>query len=417
MPTVRITKLVAGGQGLGELPDGRKIFVWGVLPGEEVEVEITREKKSFAEGVAVKVTEPSAERLEPREASYLAHSPWQIMTMVVENQAKIDILREQFTREHLETTHFPSEIISAEGDGYGYRNKMEYVFAEHEGELTYALTQRASHDKIPVIVSALAMPSINDAARDLLVELRGLGASVRDLDSLVLRSNQSGDVVAVLYINHPRYKKLTLPNSLKGLQVLFHNPRNRSRRGAKLVQELGEKTLTDTLLGETFCYDAQSFFQVNVPVYERALEHIKEFVDGPVVDMYAGVGSIGLTVAKEHVTLVELEPASVIMAKRNAENFDAQVVESSTEQALEYITTDKTVIFDPPRAGLHAKVIGRCLSVKPPQIIYLSCDPATLARDLALLGDEYDIADVTVYNFFPRTPHIETLVVLDRKTS
>ena len=415
MPIVHITKLVAGGQGLGELEDGRKIFVWGVLPSEDVEVEITIEKKSFAEGVAVKVIKPSPERLTPREANYLAHSPWQIMTMAAENQAKIDIVHEQFTREHLDTNAIPPEIISAEGDGYGYRNKMEYVFAEHEDELTYALTQRASHDKIPVIVSALAMPSINEAARDLLIELRGLGASVRDLDSLVLRSNQFGDVVAVLYINHPRYKKLTLPHTLKGLQIFFHNPRNRSRRGAKLVQELGDKVLTDTLLGESFAYDGLSFFQVNVPVYERALEHMKKFVTGPVIDMYAGVGSIGLSVATGHITLVELEPASVSMAKRNAETADAEVIESSTEQAFEHINPDVTVIFDPPRAGLHARVVGRCLAVKPPQIVYLSCDPATLARDLALLSDEYDIADVTLYNFFPRTPHIETLVILKRK--
>ena len=102
------------------------------------------------------------------------------------------------------------------------------------------------------------------------------------------------------------------------------------------------------------------------------------------------------------------------MAKRNAETADADVIEASTEQSLEYITSDLTVIFDPPRAGLHARVVGRCLAVKPPQIVYLSCDPATLARDLALLGDEYDIVDVTLYNFFPRTPHIETLVVLKR---
>jgi len=414
MPIVHITKLVAGGQGLGELEDGRKIFVWGVLADEEVDVEITKEKKSFAEGIAVKVINPSPERLTPRETNYLAHSPWQIMTMAAENQAKIDIVHEQFTREHLDTNAIPAQIISEEGDGYGYRNKMEYVFAEHEDELTYALTQRASHDKIPVIVSALAMPSINSAARDLLIELRGLGASVRDLDSLVLRSNQFGDVVGVLYINHPRYKKLTLPHSFKGLQIFFHNPRNRSRRGAKLVQELGDKVLTDTLLGESFAYDGLSFFQVNVPVYERALEHMKKFVSGPVVDMYAGVGSIGLSVASGHVTLVEQEPASIAMAKRNAETADADVIEASTEQSLEYITSDLTVIFDPPRAGLHARVVGRCLAVKPPQIVYLSCDPATLARDLALLGDEYDIVDVTLYNFFPRTPHIETLVVLKR---
>lgn len=414
--TVVIDKLVAGGQGIGELAGGRKVFVWGVVAGEVVEVEILREKKSFAEGVVVRIVEPSPDRIEPRDADYLAHSPWQIMTMSAENQAKIDIVHEQFAREHLPTSKIPSTIIATEGDGYDYRNKMEYTFVQHNGELMLATTQRNSHDKNPTAGSALALGSINTAARDILSQLRELGAAVRDLDSLVLRANQQGDVVAALYINHPRYKKLVLPTSLKGLEVYFHNPHKRTRRGAKSVQKLGENVLVDTLLGKSFTYDVHSFFQVNVPIYEKALRHMQvQLPNRAVIDMYAGVGSIGLSTAKEHVTLVEIDSASVAMARHNAQGADAKVVESSTEQALEYIGSGDAVIFDPPRAGLHSKVIKRCLEVKPPQIVYLSCDPATLARDVALLSAGYDITDVTVYNFFPRTPHIETLVVLELK--
>ncbi len=416
MPSVRITKLVAGGQGMGELPDGRKVFVWGVLPGELVEVDIVREKKSFAEGVAVNVLEPSKDRIKPRDASYLAHSPWQIMTMAVENQAKLEIVREQFGREHIETEAFPANVIAAEGDGYGYRNKMEYVFAEQDGELTLALNERGSHDVIPVNGSTLALPIINTAARELIDLLHDLGVTKEDVRALILRANQGGDVVAALYINHPRFKKLELTPSLKGLRVYYHNPRNRTRRGAKLVQEVGENVLTDALMGHEFSYDVHSFFQVNVPVYQTVLEKIQQYVKRPVTDMYAGVGSIGLSVANGHATLVELDSASAAMAKRNAQDFDAEIVESSSERALDYITSDVTVVFDPPRAGLNPKIIARCLEAKPPQIVYLSCDPATLARDLARLGEGYDIVDVNIYNFFPRTPHIETLTILKQKT-
>lgn len=415
MPDVRIVKLVAGGQGLGELPDGRKIFVWGALPGELIKVEIIREKKSFAEGVAVKVLEQSDDRVKPHDANHLAHSPWQIMTMAAENQAKLEIVREQFAREHIDTAAFPAKIIAADNDGYGYRNKMEYGFTASGGELMFALTARGSHDVIPTEESALASPAINTAARELLDLLRGLDVGERDLRSLILRSNQQGDVVAALYINHPRFKKLELTPSLKGLRVYYHNPRNRTRRGAKLVQDLGENVLIDNLLGREFSYGVHSFFQVNVPVYEAALMRIIQFVDGPVVDMYAGVGSIGLSVAKGHATLVEIDSASAAMAKRNARGVDADVVESSAERSLDYITAEATVIFDPPRAGLSPKVVERCIAVKPPMIVYLSCDPATLARDLARLGEAYDIVDVSIYNFFPRTPHIETLVVLNKK--
>ncbi len=154
-----------------------------------------------------------------------------------------------------------------------------------------------------------------------------------------------------------------------------------------------------------------------MPIYEKALAHIKEYCQGDPVDMYSGVGSIGLSVAKKSVLLIELDPATAAMARLNAAASDteAEVIEASTEKALEYIVSDKAVHFDPPRAGLHAKVVERCLEVKPPQIIYLSCNPATHARDLALLQESYDIEFFEIYNFFPRTPHIETLAVLRRK--
>lgn len=177
--------------------------------------------------------------------------------------------------------------------------------------------------------------------------------------------------------------------------------------------------LTDTLLGQHFTYDVDSFFQVNLPIFEQALQRIKDHAQtDELVDMYAGVGSIGLSVASKAATLVELDPATAAMARVNAQasKVKTEVVEASTEKVLEYIPSDKTVIFDPPRAGLHDKVVARTLEVQPPQIIYLSCNPATHARDLAKLQENYDITYFEAFNFFPHTPHIETLAVLQRKS-
>jgi 23S rRNA (uracil1939-C5)-methyltransferase len=185
----------------------------------------------------------------------------------------------------------------------------------------------------------------------------------------------------------------------------------------KLLYELGDVTLHDDLLGKAFTYDVDSFFQVNVPVFERALAVIKAHCADDPIDMYAGVGSIGLSVAKRQVTLVELDPATAAMARLNAaaSGPKTEVIEASTDKTIQSIVMDQPVIFDPPRAGLHHKVVERCLEVKPPQIIYLSCNPATQARDLALLQPQYDIKHFEVYNFFPRTPHIETLAILALK--
>jgi 23S rRNA (uracil1939-C5)-methyltransferase len=134
-----------------------------------------------------------------------------------------------------------------------------------------------------------------------------------------------------------------------------------------------------------------------------------------VVDMYSGVGSIGLTIGGDNCTLVEVDENAVREMKRNIATLGKQAtpVLAASENALEHIEHDTTLIVDPPRAGLHANVIQQILEVKPRRIIYLSCNPATQARDVELLTQQYTIQHHQGYNFFPRTPHIEHLVVLD----
>ncbi len=424
---VVISKLVHGGQGLGELADGRKVFVWGALPGERVRVRLTKQKRSYAEGVAEEVVTASPERIEPAEANYLATSPWQIMSFAAENRAKSDIVRELFTQAG---TVIPTEAewsgrVSTVGSDFHYRNKMEYSFWGDEDGLHLALHQRGSHGKQIVAGSALALPVVDAAAHAVLDELRRLGVRAGELKTLIVRCDQKGSAAASLFVKPSKFPRLKLPSQvkpplsedspLKGLRVYHSNPKSPASVPTKLLYELGDCELSDELLGRTFHYDVDSFFQVNLPVYERALESIRTRCQGDPVDMYAGVGSIGLSVAaKQEVTLVELDPATAAMARVNAAQpgLKVEVVEASTEKALEYISGSRPVIFDPPRAGLHAKVIERCLEVLPPQVIYLSCNPATQARDLALLQQKYQLTHVEIYNFFPRTPHIETLAVL-----
>jgi 23S rRNA (uracil1939-C5)-methyltransferase len=134
--------------------------------------------------------------------------------------------------------------------------------------------------------------------------------------------------------------------------------------------------------------------------------------------MYSGVGSIGLTIGGKAPTMVEINHACVEEMRRNASEQhkpNATVIEAAAENALEHITAEQTVILDPPRAGLHADVVERLLEQAPPRVIYLSCNPATHARDLARLQESYTIEHFEIFNFFPRTPHIETLAVLRRK--
>ena len=138
----------------------------------------------------------------------------------------------------------------------------------------------------------------------------------------------------------------------------------------------------------------------------------------PALDLYAGVGTIGLTIGGGNVTLVEINADAVREMQRNItelDRTDARAVLAPSEQALNYITGKEIVIVDPPRAGLHTDVTATLLQKLPPRIIYLSCNPVTQARDIALLQQHYRIAWHRGYNFFPRTPHIEHLVILNKK--
>ena len=148
---------------------------------------------------------------------------------------------------------------------------------------------------------------------------------------------------------------------------------------------------------------------------------MKKFVikGKPTVDLYSGVGTIGLTIGGENVTLVEINEPAVIEMKRNIKALDREkavkAILAPSESVLENITKDSIIIVDPPRAGLHEDVINKLLESEPERIIYLSCNPVTQARDTARLAEKYGIKYHEGYNFFPRTPHIENLVILDLK--
>lgn len=409
---VTIEKLVHGGQGLATLADGRKVFVWGALPGEKVSVHIVKGKRSYAEAVAETIIEPSPVRVEPRESNYLATSPWQIVTLEAENDYKRRIVKELLAQAHVEAPDFQ---VTTAGDSWCYRNKMEYSFWGDEQGLHLALHNRGSHQKTIVEGSALALPAVDKAARAVLAELQKHDVRAGDLKTIIVRATQDGRTAASLFVKPETFDTLMLPSELQGMRIYHSNPKSPASVATKLLHETGDVTLHDNLLGKPFTYDVDSFFQVNVPIFEQALQRMKDYGEtDDVVDMYAGVGSIGLSVAQQAVELVELDRSTAAMARVNAggSNLKAQVIEASTEKALEYIVGDKLVIFDPPRAGLHQDVVRRVLDVRPPHILYLSCNPATHARDLAALQPAYVIEHFEAFNFFPHTPHIETLAVL-----
>lgn len=425
LPTEIITldKIVGGGQAMGSLADGRKAFVWGGLPNEKVEIQITKKKSKLAEGVVTDVIEPSDQRVEPKDPqSYLSTSPWQIMNFEAEQHYKSALIEEAF---ELHDIVLPGTIeIYSDDCIYGYRNKMEFSWwwDNDTNELDLAFFRRGTHGKIPVNGSSLARIEINELAGRIRDLLRSKPHEARSYKTLMIRCDEAGNCVWQLYIKDEIEDLITHEEAdalnAQGGEVIYSDPKSPASRITRRLVQFGDVTLTDRILDIPFRYATESFFQVNVPVYEQALNDMKAFVEtDKVIDLYSGVGSIGLTIGGTSPTLIEIDDNAVSEMKRNIEELgsSAHAVLAPSEKALDYLTHAATVIVDPPRAGLHADLIEKLLEIEPPRIIYLSCNPVTQARDVALLAEKYGIKHHKGYNFFPRTPHIEHLVVLDLK--
>ena len=392
---LKVEKFIPGGQALATLENGKKIFLWNALPGEEVvEYRITKDKSSYSEGIATKIKSPSPFRVDPKDACYLSTSPWQILDYERELVEKQNLVVEIF-REHQITIDQPD--ILTDNKDYYYRNKMEYsLYWNHEtNRIELSFHTRGSHRKIPVASSSIERPEIFQKAQMIINELNRKKEEARKYQSLLLRANQNGEISGGLYENRQPHP-------------VFEN-------------------LTDTILGQKYSYSPNGFFQINLPVYELALKEIKKHINTErVLDLYAGVGTIGISVARDKsLTLVEIDKAAFAELAKNCAILDNNVsrgniarekhsvaILDKSENVLNYIDPDATVILDPPRAGCDKKLIDKLNEVKPKTIIYLSCNPATQARDVKLLLDHYKIKEIKTFNFFPHTPHIENLVVL-----
>ena len=409
---VKVDKIIPGGQALGTLDDGKKIFFWNALPGEIIsEYEVTKNKSRYVETIATEIKNPSPFRVKPLDDCFLSTSPWQIIDYDYELQLKSELVAEIFREHQIDIT--PPSVIT-DGHDYYYRNKMEYAlyWDNNTDKISLAFHARGSHRKIPITKSSIERPEIFQKAEQIVTDLNSRHKEARKYQSLLLRCNQKGVVSGGLYENHQPHP-------------VFDN-------------------LTDTILGREYSYSPNGFFQINLPVYELALTEIKRHITtDKVLDLYSGVGTIGLSVASDrHLTLVESdkfaygELARNIAIKGNPEPGKARIsafspvatgendatrngnilaILAKSENVPDYIEPEMAVILDPPRAGCAPKLIDRLLSVCPAKIIYLSCNPATQARDIKLLLQKYQIDTIKTFNFFPHTPHIENLVILNRK--
>ena len=380
---MKIEKFIPGGQALSTNEDGKKIFFWNALPGEEVlEYKILKNKSSYLVAVASEIKNPSKFRVVPKDSCFLSTSPWQILDYNYELEQKSLLVQEIFREHGIKID--PPEVVTDDKD-YGYRNKMEYAlyFDYADEKIHLAFHARGSHQKVPIANSSLERPEILKKALEIVGDLNEKHEEARKYQSLLLRCNQNGEVSGGLFEN-------------KKPHPVFNN-------------------LKDEVLGHEYSYSPNGFFQINLPVYELALKEIKQHIEtDEVLDLYAGVGTIGLSVVGDKkLTLVEVDKSAYKELENNSKNRQNTVtILEKSENVTNYINKNQTVILDPPRAGADKKLIEKLLEETPRKIIYLSCNPATQARDIKILSEKYHIDLIKTYNFFPHTPHIENLVML-----
>ncbi len=443
--------------------DEREIHILGAVPGDVLDIEIYKKVKDIYYADMVKIKKESPCRTAPREGEvYKSTSPWQIFKFNCENKYKKGFV-EKFFKEHAGTT-LDTEIFFPDGfDIYNYRNKIEYGFWRNRenGKYSFSFFKRgSSRGKIPILESALNHQKINGAGKIFLDLINQKNIDFGVLKYLILRYSYFEDkVVAHLIIQKDDFEALRVgggggvgegttppttppkkkktpppppkphPRLLKGIKVSYSPPETPGARVEKDFLELGNLTLKEKVAGKIFEYGLEHFFQVYVPLFDFVIDDMKSVLLKlqkergrkwtKMLDFFAGVGLFGIALSDlaEKIEAVEVSEGTKYFAETNAQNArlkNYKFIETDTDNALESLKNTELLILDPPRAGVPKDTIKAILQEKPETIIYLSCNPKTQAMDYNWLKRDYKIIFNKAYNLFPRTPHVENLVVLKR---
>lgn len=421
---MKAEKIAHDGSALGS-HEGKAVHVHGMLPEEEGVVEATKKHGVYA-GVLKELTHASPSRKNPEELHYLSCSPWQVMEYPLQAQLKHEMLQELFSY----YDQAPKAQFVPATQFYGYRTKVEFSFTDRDGENSAPL-QLAFHVRgggsLRVALPEgchLASEEMNRVALTICERLREAGYSARDLKTLVVReSKATGAVLAMLYAKKediPKFAVDDIPH-LAGFLVFHSTEKSPASVPTKELWRWGESRLTEHVGGLELGYSWDAFFQNNIPVFVEALELIRKHtpVHARVIELFSGVGTIGLYLAKdsEAVHGIEIIPNAAAFAKKNAagNGIENYVSECIPAEKMDGRLLDKkdVLVLDPPRSGLHPKTIALIIEKLPPKIIYLSCNPETQARDYSALAALYDIEVLTGFDFYPQTPHLESLLVLN----
>jgi 23S rRNA (uracil1939-C5)-methyltransferase len=386
---VQLTGFATGGRAVGRAPDGRVAFVEYAIPGERVIAEITREESSFVEASTVMVLEASESRIDPRCEYFGSCGGCQLQHIDYPRQLalKTELVREQLRR--IGRFEAPP-VLDALGmdDPWGYRNHLRFT-VRRDGQVGFM--QRGTHHFLRIEDCDIAHPRVNEVLR-----------RVQD------RTMQTAQLSVRVGENTED-------------QLVQPKLRWRPSRGAAVAS--GQPHYTERLAGVTYRVSSPAFFQVNTRQAEvladLVVQHVTEARPSVAVDAYAGVGTFAALLAEhvERVVTIEWSTAAGDDGEVNLGSFsNVTRVVGSVEEVLPGLDpAPDVVVVDPPRIGLQRSVVDAILASPARRLVYVSCDPSTLARDLRLFVDGgFDLREVQPLDMFPHTQHIECVSVLDR---
>ncbi len=407
-PTIEVTftTLTYGGDALGRLPDGRAVFAPFVLPGERARVRLVEEKRGHARGVVEELLEASPRRIVPRcvHFGFCGGCHYQNLSYADQLQIKQGIVADQLTRlGGIENP--PVRPVIPDPRGWDYRNTVQFHLTP-EGKVGYQRFDTAQ----PFAIQECHL--LEDALDPVWQQLDF--EAVPGLERVALRLGAGDDVLLTLEGSDPTPPEMTLDMDLS---VVHTGP-------AGSIVLAGDDFVIMEVLGRLFRVSAGSFFQVNTLQAARMVTHVLERLsplplDAAVMDLYCGAGLFSAFLAPRAARLigVEVSPSACADFAANLDEFDnVELYQGTAEQVLPALDVRPgAVMVDPPRAGLERAALDALVRLAPPVLVYVSCDPATLARDLKrLLAAGYTLEETQPFDLFPQTYHIESISLLRR---
>lgn len=439
--TVAIRDLGVHGEGIGSV-DGFTVFVPGALPGETVTAEITLLKKSYAVGKLLSIEQESPFRTVPECSVYEHCGGCQLSHLTYEGQLDMKYRRVKDVIERIagESGDLVKPVLPA-AHPFAYRNKMAVPAGLVKGKAALGCYRQGSHDIIPVSSCAIQKEENNRLLQFARRFIEKYGISVYDektrkgsLRHVMGRVGDDGKVMVVLVTASktlPEEKRWIeeIQKELPEVVSLWHNiqlkPEN-TILGAKIRHLWGRETLTASLCGLRFEVSPYSFFQVHKEqaeiLYEKALAYADLKGGETVIDAYCGTGTISLCLAKKakRVIGIEIVKSAIEDAKKNAKKNPMENTEFYAADAGKFMPqlyrkglVPDVIVMDPVRAGCSEEVLKAAAGMNPKRIVYVSCNPATFARDAKILKSEgYEIKEVQPVDMFPQTMHVETVCLL-----